>query len=84
MDFNNLKRLLDEQNTWPYKYTFKFIVKLEGVDQVKSKLDGFDIRENISKNGNFISVTAVKLMNSSDEIIGVYKSMSDIKGVITL
>ncbi len=84
MEKPNFKELLDQTYQWPDYYEFKFIVKMDDKDLVLSKLQGFNITENPSKQGNYISISARKLMKSTDEIIEVYQLMGSIKGVISL
>jgi putative lipoic acid-binding regulatory protein len=43
-----------------------------------------DIDERASAGGKYISVSAKKVFNNSDEIIKIYKSVSVIKGIISL
>jgi len=47
-------------------------------------LTGFTIHETPSKQGNYTSISARKLMKSTDEVIAVYEMVSPIKGVIPL
>lgn len=78
------RELLDSSYMWPDYYEFKFIVKLEDKDLILVNLDGFIVTEHLSKQGNYVSLTARKLMKSTQEIIEVYELMSKIKGVISL
>jgi len=84
MNKPDFRELLDQSYMWPDYYEFKFIVKIDDKQLILDKLEGFTITENPSKKGNYISITARKLMNSTDEIIEVYTMMSAIKGVISL
>lgn len=84
MSDEKFRSLLDESNQWPEYYEFKFIVKTDDKQLVLDHLKGFQITEKPSGKGNYVSVSARKLMKSADEIIEVYKSMSAIKGVISL
>lgn len=84
MDLTKFKALLDEEVTWPDVYTYKFIVKTDNKTQVTDLLEEHEISEKHSKNGNYISITSKKLMNSSEEVVAVYNKLSTIEGVITL
>ncbi len=79
-----LKMVLDETVEFPTEYLFKFIVPVAEVHQVLFILHGMDIDERASSGGKYISVSARKVFDSSDEIIRVYKRMSVIKGIISL
>ena len=83
-EFQKFRDLLDQSYQWPDYYEFKFIAKIDDKDAILKKLEGFTIVETPSKKGNYISISARKLINNTQEIIDVYESMSDIKGVIKL
>jgi hypothetical protein len=78
------RSLLDESYQWPDYYEFKFIVKIDDKNLVLEKLNGFSIVETPSKKGNYISISARKLIKSTQEVLDVYESMSNIKGMISL
>lgn len=86
MSDDKFKSLLDESYQWPDYYEFKFIVKTEDKDQILVHLDAhkFTIVQKPSGKGNYVSISARKLMRSTDEVIEVYKSMAGIKGLISL
>jgi putative lipoic acid-binding regulatory protein len=79
-----LRLVLEETVEFPSEYLFKFIVPKSEVHHVLALLDGMDIEERASANGNYISVSARKICNASDDIIQVYKKVSTIKGLIAL
>jgi uncharacterized protein len=78
------RAILEESHQWPDYYDFKFIVKIEDKQLILDRLVGFTISETPSKKGNYISVTARKLMNNTQEVIDIYEMMSEVKGVISL
>lgn len=78
------KELLDESYQWPDYYEFKFIVKSDDKSLIIAKLSGFAIHETPSKKGNYVSVSARKLMKSTEEVLEIYELMSTIKGIISL
>lgn len=84
MSHEKFRDLLDQSYQWPDYYEFKFIVKVENKDSVLAILVDFHISENPSKQGNYVSISARKLIKSTQEIIEVYEAMSTIKGVISL
>jgi hypothetical protein len=84
MDNQKFRALLDESYTWPDYYEFKFIIKTDDKHLILGKLSGFTIHETPSKKGNYTSVSARKLMSSTEEVLEIYQLMSTIKGVISL
>jgi putative lipoic acid-binding regulatory protein len=84
MENDKFKTLLDETYQWPDYYEFKFIIKTDDKAQILELLQGFTIHETPSKQGNYTSISARKLINSTDEVIKVYEMISPIKGVIPL
>lgn len=84
MDNEKFKALLEESYQWPDFYEFKFIIKTDDKSLIIAKLEGFTIHETPSKKGNYTSVSARKLMKSTEEVLAVYELMSTIKGVISL
>jgi len=83
-DSDKFRELLDESYQWPDFYEFKFIIKTADKAQVIEKLQGFTIAETPSKNGTYTSVSARKLMKSTDEVMEIYKVMSTVKGIMSL
>jgi hypothetical protein len=82
--YQKFRELLDESYQWPDYYEFKFIVKIDDKSLVLNKLVGYSIVETPSKKGNYIAVSARKLMKSTQEVLDVYEAMSTIKGIISL
>lgn len=83
-DLVKLKSLLDEQMEFPNTYTFKFIVEKDELDELLTRLDGSQTKSRESKNGKYISITSIKKVQNSDEIIDVYQRVSDIKSIFSL
>jgi hypothetical protein len=79
-----LKMVMDETVQFPTEYLFKFIVPSSEVQVLIGILSGMDIDEKASSGGKYISVSAKKIFNNSDEIINVYRSVSAVKGIICL
>jgi putative lipoic acid-binding regulatory protein len=84
MDFSKFKSLLDESTTWPDYYSFKFVAKTDEKHKVIALLEEHEITEKKSKTGKYTSITSRKILQSSDEVIEVYKVVSKVEGVITL
>ena len=84
MDFNKFKHLLDKSYSWPSEYIFRFIIPFTELSELERILgkDGMDF--NSSQNGKYLSVVIKTEMSSSDEVIGVYKKVSHVKGIISL
>ncbi len=79
-----LKLLLDESYEWPAEYLFKFIVPMEELPKILVILNGMNIENRPSTNGKYISVSAKKILQSSDEVLKVYESVKVVKGIISL
>jgi hypothetical protein len=82
--WKRFRELLDDQNDWPTRYTFKFIAPSSHVDELKAVFDDHPVRVRESSKGNYMSVTAHIRMASSDEVIEIYKEASQIEKVISL
>ncbi|HJY12166.1 MAG TPA: DUF493 family protein [Flavobacterium sp.] len=86
--YERLKVELDNANSWPAEYLYKFIMPSVGdnVERVEKAFDnlGAVIRTTKSKTGKFTSVSVDVTMNSSDEVIGKYKEVSTIEGIVSL
>ena len=63
---------------------FKFIVSKGRESEVAALFPSNEVSTKLSKNGNYISVTAKVMMRSSDEIIRIYEEAYKIEGVISL
>lgn len=81
---NALKCRLDETHQWPATYVFKFIVKKEHLEELVAVLPDDEVNTRESSKANFISVTIEPIMNSSAEVIEVYRKTAAIKGLIAL
>ena len=84
-DWTSFETALNATHSWPSDYLFKFIVpkakRLEASSIVENFLD-LTVRE--SQKGRYVSITVKALMNSSDEVVRVYKKASKIEGIISL
>ncbi|MBO6574199.1 MAG: DUF493 domain-containing protein [Rhodothermales bacterium] len=82
--WDRFQKLLDDQNDWPSAYTFKFIVPSGSLDALKQVFGQVDLAVRESRKGNFLSVTAVMTMHSSDEVVAMYHAAGRVEGVISL
>ena len=85
--FRELRNKLDETQSYPSVYMFKFIMdadnrKIAMVENLFS--ENAEIRTKESGKGNYISITVQEVMMSTDEIIKIYERASEIKGVMFL
>lgn len=87
--YKKLKIQLEETNTWPSEYLYKFIVLTEKV-KIKQIEDLFDntgavISTKESKNGKYTSVSVNVIMRNPDAVIDMYLEVTtNIEGVISL
>ena len=82
--FASLKARLDEEHVWPGVYTFKFIMKAELVDEFSQLLAGHHFTKRSSAAGRHIAITAELFMESSEEVIALYRRAAEFPGVISL
>lgn len=86
--YTKLKGQLEDTTDFPADYMYKFIVPTDGnqLAEIESLFDnkGAVITTKNSKTGKYVSVTIVLKLNSADEIIGYYKKVEKIKGIISL
>lgn len=85
--FSELRKKLNETQTYPTVYMFKFIMDAENrkialVENLFGENAEIHIKE--SDKGKYISITIKEVMMSTDEIINIYNKASDIKGVMVL
>ena len=79
-----LRLVLDETVEFPTEYLFKFIIPVIELNEMLNILKGMEIEERASSGGKYISVSAKKVFDSSDDIIKTYRAASKIKGIISL
>jgi putative lipoic acid-binding regulatory protein len=83
-DVEQFRRLLDEQYEWPSPYTFKFIVPVQGLEELELLLDGHQLTTRTSRNGNYVSVTLSPIVKSSESVVSLYTEASVIEGLVSL
>ncbi len=82
-DLTGLKQQLDRLD-WPAVYPFKFIVPIEQVQAVMALFSKSEVQTRVSRNGNYISLTARPLMYNSEKVIEKYREALQIEGLIAL
>ena len=86
--WESLKEKLLMTTKWPSIYMFKFIVKSnnQSIAKVQALFNTqvAQIESRISRNGNYVSITAKEVMISADAVIEIYKEASEIEGVMSL
>lgn len=75
---------LEGTHQFPDNYTFKFIVKPEYQKKVENLVADADIKLKPSSGNKYVSITITASMNSSKEVVDVYKSAHTIEGIIAL
>lgn len=86
--YERLKVELDNSNTWPAEYLFKFIVPTvdDNVERVENSFNcmGAIIKTTKSKTGKFTSISIDVTMKSAQEIVDKYQEIGTIKGIVSL
>jgi uncharacterized protein len=85
--FKDLRNKLNETQSYPAVYMFKFIMEAEHrkialVENLFS--ENAEIYTKESGKGKYISITVQEVMMSTEEIIRIYEKASEIKGVMLL
>jgi len=85
--FEELRKKLNETQSYPAVYMFKFIMdadnrKIALVETMFS--ENAEIYTKESDKGKYISITVKEVMMSTEEIIGIYEKAAEIKGVMLL
>ncbi len=79
--------LLDQHYQWPAEYLFKFVVKAEDLAQLETIFEDTIILEKTkrdSRGAKYIALSVRAQMDSSDEVIAIYESASEIEGLTAL
>jgi hypothetical protein len=80
----SLQAKLDEFHQWPCRFIFKFITPQEKALELTALFEGKPFTTRSSKNGRFVSFTAELDMQSSEEVIALYREAGKIEGIIAL
>jgi uncharacterized protein len=86
--FNSLRQKLEETQSWPAIYMFKFIVPADN-EKLAHLQSLFNTQEcevvtRSSSKGNFVSLTAKELMISAEKVVERYEQAAKIEGIISL
>jgi putative lipoic acid-binding regulatory protein len=88
MESSQFRDLLNENNTWPSVYMFKFICPSDAstIAEVKGLFQGetSDLVMRDSSNGNYVSITVKTRVHDADEVIAHYEKAGHIKGLMAL
>ncbi len=90
MEDEQIQRLRDRLNeihTWPSIFMFKFILPSDTEHIAKLKLifgESAEIKERLSSNGKYTSLTIREMMMDADSIFVRYMLASEIEGIISL
>jgi putative lipoic acid-binding regulatory protein len=86
--YERLKTELDNSNSWPAPYLFKFIVPTneDNILKVENAFNcmGAVIKTKKSKTGKFTSISVDVTAKDSQEIIDKYQELSTIEGIVSL
>lgn len=82
--YASLQARLDEGVVWPSVYTFKFIMRTEHVEAFVAILAGHRYTTRASGEGRHTAITAELFMESSAEVIALYRRAAEFPGVISL
>lgn len=86
--YDRLQVELDNSNTWPTEYLFKFIVPTttSNIDFVENAFNcmGAVIKTTKSKTGKYTSISVDVTVKNAQEIIEKYKEVAVIEGIVSL
>jgi uncharacterized protein len=86
-NLDSLQEKLDNHKSWPMAFMFKFIVPAQNdkIARVEALFqESAIITRKESRFGKYISITAKQLMESSAQIIEIYKKASSIENIVAL
>ncbi len=82
--YGSFKNRLDEIHTWPGSYLFKFVVPEHKKGELLSLMPTGLVQERSSTNQKYVSISLNAMMESSDQVVAIYKQVAKIEGVVTL
>jgi hypothetical protein len=82
--YQTLKAKLEVFETWPHRYTFKFIVPGERRAELEALFAGHEYKLRASRTGKYYSLTCVRDMPDSEAVIQVYERVDEIEGSYAL
>jgi hypothetical protein len=78
--YSTLKAKLEVFETWPHRYTFKFIVPADKRPELEALFHGLEYSLRPSRTGKYFSLTCVREMPTSESVVQVYERVSEIEG----
>ena len=86
--YERLRTELNNSNTWPAEYLFKFIVptnpkKIETVENAFNNMGAVIVTKH-SKTGKYTSISIDVQMTNAQKIIDKYLELSSVEGIISL
>ena len=82
--YRTLKAKLETFETWPHRYTFKFIVPAEKQPELEALFEGLEYSLRASRTGKYVSLTCIREMPTADAVIAVYERAEQIEGSYAL
>jgi uncharacterized protein len=83
-NIENFKNQLENHYDFPADYLFKFIVPQYQIDKLKSLFPDEKVSIKRSRTGKYVSVSCKLNMQTSGQIIDIYKEAYLINGIISL
>lgn len=84
----NLREKLQQTESWPAVYMFKFIVPADNqkIARVENLFDSQEaqIQMRSSSKGNYVSITAREIMTGPEQVIERYQLAAEIEGLMAL
>lgn len=75
---------LDREHQWPCDYLFKFVVPVFKKNEFLDLFPGEKFQSKESSGGKYTSLSLLKQMTSSAEVIAIYRKAGKIEGIIAL
>jgi hypothetical protein len=82
--FTKLQATLDACESWPCHYCFKFVAKSDELAPLLELFEGFPVSLRESSGGKYTSLTVQAEMQTSAEVLAVYRKVAEFPGVISL
>ncbi|EPR37547.1 protein of unknown function DUF493 [Desulfovibrio sp. X2] len=82
--YEKLQQTLEQCESWPCDYCFKFIVPTPHLPVLLELFQGFEVSTRESANGRYTSITANASMEEATAVVAVYRQAATIPGVISL
>jgi hypothetical protein len=83
-DAESFKKKVESQHQFPGIYLFKFVIPHEIRDEVVKSLPEGEMSFRSSSNNRYVSITLKVMVNTSDEVVEVYRNIYKFKGVVAL